>query len=131
VILGSEAELAASMRAKLARVGREGGKQPLLAAATVALLCEHGELARDDSNGVCLCWVDMDTGTLVAEGAHRRPGVEADVDGDSYGVGVPAGGAVGARDGGPLSMAECRTPDAHAVGEPYPTRYPGTPRWKQ
>jgi hypothetical protein len=62
------------MRAKLARVGREGGKQPLLAAATVGLLCEVGELARDDSNGTCLCWVDMDTGTLVAEGATGGPG---------------------------------------------------------
>jgi hypothetical protein len=51
------------MRAKLARVGRDGGKQPLLAAATVALLVEVGKLATDDNNGTSLCWVDIDTGT--------------------------------------------------------------------
>jgi hypothetical protein len=74
VVLDTEAQLADAMRVKLASVGREGGKQPLLAAATVALLCEFGELARDDNNGTCLCWVDMDTGTLVAEGATGGPG---------------------------------------------------------
>jgi hypothetical protein len=61
VVLGTEAETAASMHAKLARVGRKGGKQPLLAAATVALLCEVGELAADEHNGTCLCWVDAVT----------------------------------------------------------------------
>jgi hypothetical protein len=71
---GTSAALAARLRRKLARVGREGGKQPLLAAATVAHLCDVGELARDDSNGTCLCWVDMDTGTLTAEGATGGPG---------------------------------------------------------
>jgi hypothetical protein len=40
----------------------------------VALLVEVGELATDEHNGTCLCWVDMDTGTLVAEGATGGPG---------------------------------------------------------
>jgi hypothetical protein len=68
------AELADAMRAKLSVVHRAGGKQPLLAATAVALLCEVGELARNDSNDTCLCWVDMDTGTLVAAGATGGPG---------------------------------------------------------
>jgi hypothetical protein len=44
-------EFAARLRGKLAKVGREGGKQPLMAAATVALLCEVGELEADRNNG--------------------------------------------------------------------------------
>jgi hypothetical protein len=32
-----------------------------------------GELARDEHNGTALCLVDMDTGTLVAEGATGGP----------------------------------------------------------
>jgi hypothetical protein len=45
-----------------------------MAAALVAHLCEVGELARDEHNGTALCWVDMDTGTLTAEGATGGPG---------------------------------------------------------
>jgi hypothetical protein len=74
VVLGNEAELANAMRVKLGAVHRAGGKRPLLAAATVALLCEVGGLARDENNGTCLCWVDIESGTLTAEGATGGPG---------------------------------------------------------
>jgi hypothetical protein len=73
VTLGSTAKLAASMRAKLGSVGPERGRQPLYSAATVALLCEVGELAADQNNRTCLCWVDIDTGALTAEGAAGVP----------------------------------------------------------
>jgi hypothetical protein len=62
------------MRAKLGVVRRASEKQRGLAAATVALLCEVGELARDENNGTCMCWVDIDTGTLTAERATGGPG---------------------------------------------------------
>jgi hypothetical protein len=35
---------------------------------------EVGELATAENNGVCLCWLDIDTGTLTAEGATDGPG---------------------------------------------------------
>jgi hypothetical protein len=73
IILDTTAELAATMHAKLARVWRDGGKQPLYSAAAVALLCEIGELARDRFNGTCVCWVDDETGILTAEGATGGP----------------------------------------------------------
>jgi hypothetical protein len=93
VDLGSEAELADTMRTKLASVGREGGKQPLLAAATVALLVEVGELASDENNGTALCWVDMDTGTLTAEGGGRWAALASDVSADDRADLVSTGGA--------------------------------------
>jgi hypothetical protein len=73
VILGAEAELADAMRATLGVVRPAGGTQSLLAAAIVALLVEVGALARDENNGTCLCWVDLDTGALTAEGAADVP----------------------------------------------------------
>jgi hypothetical protein len=69
VTLGAEAEPADAMRAKLAAVGREGGKQPLLAAATEALRVEVGALARDENNGLVLAYMDLDSETVTAEGS--------------------------------------------------------------
>jgi hypothetical protein len=73
-------------------LGRDGGKQPLMAVATVALLAEVGELTVDEHNWTCLLGRH---GHRDAEGArrHGRPGMEADVDGDCDAVGVPARGA--------------------------------------
>jgi hypothetical protein len=89
VVLGTTAKLAASMRAKLASVGPDGGRQPLYSAATVAFLVDVGELQADENNRTCLCWVDLDTGALTAEGAALAAGV----DGDGHAIGVPARGA--------------------------------------
>jgi hypothetical protein len=83
-------ELADAMRSNLAAVGREGGDQPLLAAAVVALLCEVGELARDENNGTCLCRVDVEIGTLNSRRRRGRRAMEADADRDGYAAGVSA-----------------------------------------
>jgi hypothetical protein len=73
LVLNATAQLSNAMRNKLAAVCREGRRLPLYSAAIVAFPCEVGELATDESDGVCLCWVDMDTGTLVAEGPTGGP----------------------------------------------------------
>jgi hypothetical protein len=73
IILGTTWELAESMRATLAGVRREGGKQPLLAAATVALLVEVAALTPDENNGTSVCWVDNEAQTVTAEGATGGP----------------------------------------------------------
>jgi hypothetical protein len=56
------------LRAKLATVGKEGGNQPLCAAALLALLREVRETGRDVDNGVVLAYVDSDTVTVTAQG---------------------------------------------------------------
>jgi hypothetical protein len=71
--LGTTAEFVKQLRAKLESVPRGGRRDPLYTAATVALLCEIGELARDRFNGTCLCWADDETQTLTAEGAAGGP----------------------------------------------------------
>jgi hypothetical protein len=54
-------------------VSAERAETALYSAAAVAFPCEEGELAADENNGACLCWVDIDTGTLAAEDTARGP----------------------------------------------------------
>jgi hypothetical protein len=70
VVLGTEAELADAMRAKLGVVHRAGGKQPLFAAAPVALLVEVGELSRDENKLTCLRWLDDEVQTFPKTIVH-------------------------------------------------------------